>query len=1555
MRRRSRRVRCCSGRYQTIRRKTIRTKGCKPGSRSSDTSTLGAKHQARQLPVDLLRRTWKLPLPGHVAVAKHCRAARLARMENGFGADFGRVRIHTDARADTLNHSLNARAFTTGHDIFFRSGEYSPDSTPGQTLLAHELTHVLQQSGNERALQRLRQPGGQETPGSLIQPKRLPRHGPALRAASKKAPSEHSLVTLHPHAPVLRRQVMAPAVPELAAPEIAAPPTKFEKAAAETAAAAAEHEAEKTAATSTAALEQMASRPEAPKAVPAVPAVPPVNGVPGPAAEPPTGAAVEAPVESRQAPGQAEATGEAVGSAGTVTAPQAAAPPAQAGAVAAAEAGKPTLGGAPQLPQITASVPARGEAGAAPAAPTQGAGAPAPVAAAAVAKAPEQKAPASPAEDPAFQAVVGKVKSTAARERKHAPAKAKAQEAQSAAVSPPSEISGKAQGGQAVKIAAAPTPAFDAVAFKAQLMKRITELAPKTLQQADDFKEDHKLEGLKGDMQGQVAAGRQAAQGPIAQETARTPDTSSVEPKPVTPLPPAQPGPEPAGVSAGQAAPKPKTSGEVEAPFQAQSAGLDQQMAAGGVTEEQLASANEPEFAGALEAKQEAQADAAAAPQQYRQAEKAQLGQARADSKQAAGQQLRTMHGSRSERVKAVQSRQEAAKQKDEQARAEVGQEIGKIYAETKSTVEGILNDLDGKVGKAFDEGAAGAKESFEGYVDARMKAYKDERYDVIGGSLLWATDKVFGMPSEVNAFYVEGRDRYLKQMDGVIDHVVAIIGTELTRAKDEVAKGREKIQAYLAKQPASLRKVGEEAARNIQDQFADLERSIDDKQGRLIDTLANKYNTNVKAIDDRIEQLKEANKGLASKAWDAVGGVINTIRELKNMLLDTLSRAAVAIGKIILHPIDFLGNLIDGVKLGMSNFVEKLDVNLQQGLIEWLTGAITGAGIQLPEKWDLPGIFQLVMQILGLGFEKLMSKVTEVLGFDIMQFFEPAKQLIAIYQAEGLTGLAKHGLTQLVGEEGVKALMSVVEIFQAIVSGDWGQVWKIVSGHLENLKEMIFGKIQEFISERVIKAGITWIISLFNPVGAFIKACKGIYDIVMFFIERGKQIMALVNAIIDSVTALADGNIAVAAKAIENTLIKGIPVAIGFLASLLGLGNVSEKVQEVIQSARSLVDKALDAVFNSKPVQMVASFIKRVVSKAQVALGMGGSPQERLDKALIAAQAAVNRYAGRRVGALTIRPRLAVIRLRYQLRSLEVVARGNRWVVRGTLNPEGERETDAQVEESTADTRNTSQKQAAVDAAISDVSHLVTVEHVTLNELPKRFPLIQQRHRLTALTMEGNGVRASLNPTRLWVIPTPGTTAGKGGVVAESHLPVTPAGVRNVALRGELLPALKRKSAPNYNRGMPPTSSLPAAVRHFVAGYEWAHLWGPGFGDEAQAGLMLASAQVNRYLQSHGAVWGIEQYLKRLGKGVRAKGGTVIIEATAVSFPDPPPGISAPLGQPVLRRVTYEIIVIEATGRRLEGQAEIRCAPPLPNGAGGEGQPFMAGLLELIDAIPYV
>lgn len=100
-------------------------------------------------------------------------ASTRAFFEPRFGADFSSVRVHTDERANETAKSIGAKAFTHGRDIAFASGQYSPGSSEGQHLLAHELTHVVQQSGlrDPRSIQR--QPasgtGGTMSSPSVVQ------------------------------------------------------------------------------------------------------------------------------------------------------------------------------------------------------------------------------------------------------------------------------------------------------------------------------------------------------------------------------------------------------------------------------------------------------------------------------------------------------------------------------------------------------------------------------------------------------------------------------------------------------------------------------------------------------------------------------------------------------------------------------------------------------------------------------------------------------------------------------------------------------------------------------------------------------------------------------------------------------------------------------------------------------------------------------------------------------------------------------------------------------------------------------------------------------------------------------------------------------------------------------------------------------------------------------------------------------------------------------------------------------------------------------------------
>ncbi|MBW4501601.1 MAG: DUF4157 domain-containing protein [Scytonema hyalinum WJT4-NPBG1] len=1028
-------------------------------------------------------------------------------MEQAFGTDFSGVKIHTDSRSHDLNQSIQARAFTTGQDIFFRQGEYSPGSHRGKELLAHELTHVVQQNGSAVQAKSVSHLAAKE---NKIQTK-------AIQTKSSEKPITKSRESKAVSTPSSGKSSATNSKENSAEGDQKGEPEKANPKA------------------NAVQGEQQGKSPAKKGGLVA----PPDEG--GAATDPPPvdGGGAEAsgnpsankngknPEKETQAnnKGQQKSIEPKIDTVKGAGQDQA---PAEKGEAAA---------GLPGAAGVAAGLP--GAAGVATGLPG--------AADAVTTKAGDgEKAPASAEDDPAFQAVVNTTKEVAGKHKEHEPAKSKAQEAQEAAEPPGNEVDSKAQANQVGEMGQAETPGFDAAAFKAKLMERIADMAPKTLEEADKFKNNNKLDSVKGDLSGKVEEEQKSSQSPLEEKAKETPDTSGIDPKQVTPLPQADPGKPPSDIGADKASPKSKGQSEVEAPLQEDSKKLDQQMAEQNITEEQLEKSNEPEFQGAVAAKKDAQTNAAQAPQQYRKQEQNIISNAQATAETTAQQHLQGMHGIRSQNLNQVADQQVGGKGKDEQARAKVAGDINKIYEKTKTQVEKTLGDLDAQVQQEFDAGAADAKKAFEDYVDQRMKAYKDDRYSGFWGPGKWLVDKLFGMPSEVNAFYQEGRQLYIEKMDGVINKVVTIISKGLTQAKTEIAKGKQQIQKYVTQLPQDLQAFGQETAAGIESKFEALQQSVDDKQDELIDTLAQKYQENLKAVDDRIEEMKAENRGLIQKAFDFIVGVIKTIIELTKMLLEVLARVASVIGKIIQDPIGFLGNLIQAVKQGFLNFMKNIGQHLQQGLIGWLTGTMAETGIQMPESFDLKGIFSLVMQVLGFTYEAIRAQAVNRLG-----------------------------------EEKVSHLEQNFEIFKILASDGIAGLWQFVQEQIGDLQSLVLEPIKNFIIQNVITAGIEWILSLLTPASAFIKACKAIYEIVKFFIERAQQIADLINAILDSVVAIASGSIDQAIKGVENALAKSLPVVISFLASLLGLGGIVQRVQAIFQKLRRPMEKAVNWVID--------------------------------------------------------------------------------------------------------------------------------------------------------------------------------------------------------------------------------------------------------------------------------------------------------------------------------------------------------------------------------------
>src|SRR4029077_617759 len=119
------------------------------------------------------------------------------------------------------------------------------------------------------------------------------------------------------------------------------------------------------------------------------------------------------------------------------------------------------------------------------------------------------------------------------------------------------------------------------------------------------------------------------------------------------------------------------------------------------------------------------------------------------------------------------------------------------------------------------------------------------------------------------------------------------------------------------------------------------------------------------------------------------------------------------------------------------------------------------------------------------------------------------------------------------------------VEVFQTLVSEGPAGLWKFIPGKLGEIKDKVWETLQSWLEEKVVIAGITWLLSLLSPVSAFIKACKAIYDIIMFFIERGQQIIVLINTVLDAIEAVIAGNVSAVAEKIEKVLAQGLSLAI--------------------------------------------------------------------------------------------------------------------------------------------------------------------------------------------------------------------------------------------------------------------------------------------------------------------------------------------------------------------------------------------------------------------------
>lgn len=280
--------------------------------------------------------------------------------------------------------------------------------------------------------------------------------------------------------------------------------------------------------------------------------------------------------------------------------------------------------------------------------------------------------------------------------------------------------------------------------------------------------------------------------------------------------------------------------------------------------------------------------------------------------------------------------------------------------------------------------------------------------------------------------------------------------------------------------------------------------------------------------------------------------------------IMPYIRKAQAAFITILKNPIGFVGNLVRAGKMGFEMFAGNILEHLKAALIKWLVGPLADAGVYIPRSFDLIEIVKLVLSVLGLTWQNIRSKLVKII---------PEPVLVGLEKTAG--------------------------ILVTLVKDGPAAAWEQIKAELSELKDQLIAQITQMISVEVVKAAVMKLVMMLNPASAVVQAIIAIYNTITFFIQKIQQIAAVVASFIDSISAIAAGQVANAAKKVEQTMANTLTVIIAFLAKFVGLGGIPDKLVGIVKKIRQPIDKGLDKI-----VAWLGNMLKKLVGAAKGAAG---------------------------------------------------------------------------------------------------------------------------------------------------------------------------------------------------------------------------------------------------------------------------------------------------------------------------------------------------------------
>jgi DNA uptake protein ComE-like DNA-binding protein len=754
----------------------------------------------------------------------------------------------------------------------------------------------------------------------------------------------------------------------------------------------------------------------------------------------------------------------------------------------------------------------------------------------------------------------------------HDDAVEKQAQAEQAVVIPDSEGQSKSNAGQVNVVSDRPAPKVDPNKGKQTLQEKLKENVPGSIEDVDNFKRDKKAQHTGADVMKVVQVDKSAVVSTF-QDMGQTPPPAPREFEP-EPLPPPETAPSTAALNLGKDGIAPLQKEHTDVSNFTKEA--DTKLKEEGVTQEQLDMVDSGDLSKANKEKKGMETAAKTEPLAVQKFAQQQDQKVEKELKQEETKQRQEMNSRRKSSLGVTGQKQKSAKTALEKKREEVAAKINSFYTVAQDKVKKKLADLETQSMKRFDEGNARATQAFEDDVNSELRAFKADRYSGWFGWARKAKDWVLGMDElpGVKAIFDRNREKFVTTINKLVEDISADNKRVIQECKDELQNARTQIKEYVDKLGPSLKDIGKKAADEMNSKLDQMDTFIAKKEEDLQNKLKDKQTAAIKAIDEKIEKMKEAMAGALAKLgklllWAAKKFFTWALEKFGFSLgeIESIINKGVAVLKAIFtQPIKFVKNLMSAAITGFKNFGKNFLKHLQDALFEWLTGSLEG--LTLPQTWDFKGIIGLALQMIGISYQNIRRHMVDVMTEPVVAGLEKSFTLVKTLIKEGPMAV-------------------------------WDQLQEMAG----DIREAFIQAVKDFIKQKIIEQAIQWLVALFIPGAGIIKAIIGIYDTVVFFIKKAKQIMQMISNFLGSISEIAAGNIGAAADAMEKGLARGLSLVIGFLAALLRLGGITAKIREAIQKIKTKVDAVL-----LKVAKWIAGKAKVLISKGVVAVKSGAA-----------------------------------------------------------------------------------------------------------------------------------------------------------------------------------------------------------------------------------------------------------------------------------------------------------------------------------------------------------